>query len=63
MKKRLNRDSLIESRMGCQGGSGVRLAPLQESLRQIMKSRQPMDDYPKVAAGAKGFVVRRWLPR
>jgi hypothetical protein len=58
----LDRDSFIESVMGCEGGgSGVRLTPLRDGLRRIMKSRQPMDEFPQAAAGAKGFVVRRWF--
>ena len=56
----LDRDSIIESTMGCQGGGGVHLTPLRGELRRLMKTRQPMDQLP---AGAKGFVVRRWLPR
>jgi hypothetical protein len=60
----LDRDSIIESTMGCQGGGGgVHLSPRLNALRKLMKSRQPMDDYPQGAAGAKGFVVRRWFPR
>ena len=58
----LDRDSFIESVMGCEGGgNGVRLTPLREGLRRLMKHRQPMDIYPQGSAGAKAFVVRRWL--
>lgn len=62
----LDRDSFIESVMGCEGGvSGVRLTPLRDGLRRLMKHRQPLDDYAKGAkgAGGKGFVVRRWFAR
>lgn len=59
----LDRDSFIESVMGCEGGGGVRLTPLREGLRRLMKSRQPLDEFPQAAAGAKGFVVRRWFVR
>ena len=57
----LDRDSFIESVMGCPGRGGVRLTARREGLRRLMKSRQPLDDYPQGAAGAKGFVVRRWF--
>ena len=59
----LDRDSIIQSVMGCGGGGGVRMGPRLGVIRNLMKSRQPLDDYPKGPAGAKGFVVRRWFPR
>ena len=59
----LDRDSIIESVMGCPGVGGVRLIPRREGLRRLMKSRQPLDDYPQGGGAAKGFVVRRWFPR
>jgi hypothetical protein len=60
----LDGDSLIESTMGCEGGiGGVHLSPLPDALRRLMKHRQPLDMFPQGAAGAKGFVVRRWFTR
>lgn len=59
----LDDDSVIQSRMGCAGGGGVSVTPLQDTLRRLMKSRQPMDRLPEGSAAAKGFLVRRWLPR
>jgi hypothetical protein len=58
----LDRDRIIQSTMGCQGGGGVALSPLTETVRHLMKSRKPCDAYPKGAAGNKAFVVRRWFP-
>lgn len=57
----LDGNLVIESTMGCQGAGGVHAAPLQGALRQLMKSRQPMDSYLQGAAAVKGFVVRRWF--
>lgn len=59
----LDGDSIIQSRMGCRGGGGVVLSPLKETLRRLMKSRKPRDQYPKGEAGRRTFVVRRWFPR
>jgi len=59
----LDRDRIIQSTMGCQGGGGVALSSLTETLRHLMKSRKPSDAYPRGAAGSKAFVVRRWFPR
>jgi len=58
----LDADSVIESRMGCAGRSGVMTTPLQQALRKLMKSRQPQDLIPEGSAGAESFVVRRWHP-
>jgi hypothetical protein len=60
----LDRDRIIQSTMGCQGGGGVGVSPLKETLGKLMKSRKPWDDYPKgEVAGSKAFVVRRWFSR
>jgi hypothetical protein len=59
----LDRDRVIQSTMGCQGGGGVTLSPLRETLRHLMKSRKPCDAYPRGVAGSKAFVIRRWFPR
>jgi hypothetical protein len=58
----LDRDTIIESVMGCQGGGGVRLTPVREGVRRLMKSRVPLDDFSQSKAAVKGFVVRRWFP-
>ena len=58
----LDADSVIESRMGCSGRSGVMVTPIGDALRQLMKSREPVDSYPEGGAAEKSFVVRRWLP-
>ena len=57
----LDRDSIIESRMGCGGRSGVMLTPIKDALRELMKSRKPVQRYPEGGAAARSFVVRRWL--
>jgi hypothetical protein len=59
----LDRDSVIQSRMGCRQGGGVTLSPVTQALRQLMKSRKPWDGYPKGVAGRHAFVIRRWYPR
>jgi len=60
----LDRDSIIQSTMGCQGGiNGVHLGPIEETLRTLMARRKPLDDYAQGKAGVRGFVVRRWFPR
>lgn len=51
---------VIESRMGCQGGSGVQIEDLKGALRHLMKSRRPYDDWSDIPSKGKGFVVRRW---
>jgi hypothetical protein len=59
----LDHDSIIQSTMGCRGGAaGVHLSPIEETLRQLMTRRRPVDRFPEGAAGARSFVVRRWLP-
>lgn len=57
----LDGDSIIESKMGCNGKSGVLLTPIGEGLEALMKQREPVDEFPQGAAGAKSFAVRRWL--
>jgi len=58
----LDADSIIQSRMGCSGRSGVMMTPIGDALRQLMKSRVPVDRYPEGGAEETSFVVRRWLP-
>ncbi|UFS71551.1 NlpC/P60 family protein [Geomonas sp. RF6] len=59
----LDRETLIESTMGCAGGGGVHRAPLKGALAKLMKSRQPLDAWVADTPGRKGFVVRRWFPQ
>ncbi|BCG45895.1 hypothetical protein GEOBRER4_n0669 [Citrifermentans bremense] len=59
----LDEDSIIQSVMGCGGGKrGVVVSPREETLKKLMRTREPADRYPKGSAGEKSFVVRRWLP-
>jgi hypothetical protein len=58
----LDDSSIIQSTMGCKGGEmGVHLSEIRETLRHLMKRRQPADLFPSGAAGASSFVVRRWF--
>lgn len=59
----LDEDTVIESTMGCRGGGGVGLTPLKQALRQVMRSRKPVDGYPQGSGAESAFVVRRWFPR
>jgi hypothetical protein len=59
----LDGESIIQSRMGCQGGGGVVMSPLGQTLRNLMKTRKPRDIFPQGSAGQHSFVVRRWFPR
>jgi cell wall-associated NlpC family hydrolase len=58
----LDRERLIESRLGGGGGQdGVRVRPLREALDELRAGRVPVNDYGAAAArGVKGFVIRRW---
>lgn len=58
----LDSDSVIESRMGCAGKSGVMLTPIVDAVAGVMKTRKPVDVYPEGKDGATSFVVRRWYP-
>jgi cell wall-associated NlpC family hydrolase len=60
----LDDTSIIQSTMGCGGDKmGVHLSEIRETLRRLMKRRQPADRFPSGAAGARSFVVRRWFSR
>jgi cell wall-associated NlpC family hydrolase len=57
----IDRTRVIESRLACGAAGGVAITPLSERLSQIMKTRQPVDDYTgNGEAGRQTFVVRRW---
>jgi hypothetical protein len=60
----LDRERVIESRLGITGkGGGVVVRPLSEALEEIMKGRTPLDDFHEAKAKmVKGFVIRRWYP-
>lgn len=58
----LDGEKVIESRPGCHGEvNGVRLSPLVETLRTLMKTRVPLDIPPfNQRQSSRSFVVRRW---
>lgn len=58
----LDRDTAIESRLDCNapGHGGVVTTPLVRRLNEIMKTRSPMDSWPRENGGPKAFVARRW---
>lgn len=56
----LDEESIIQSVMACSGGkNGVKVSPLRDTVANLMKTRAPLDAWPR--GNAKGFVVRRWL--
>ncbi len=58
----LDSKMLVESILDCQKKSGgVVISPIGKRLRQIMKERAPVDNWPRDNQKAKFFVVRRWL--
>lgn len=58
----LDRYRLIESRLDCSGErDGVSVRPLLAALREIMKTRKPLNSYGAGDGGRNGFVVRRWF--
>jgi hypothetical protein len=61
----LDRERVIESRLGTKGSSGgVRVNRLRSTLERIMASRAPADRIASsTAEGGKRFVVRRWYTR
>ncbi len=56
----LDQERVVESRLDCKTGQGVVLRPLKQALVELLRQRQPLDDYRKLHPGSKGFVVRRW---
>lgn len=61
----IDRGRVIESRLECEGsGGGVVISGLRERLRDILKTRSPLDAWQDgTTDGKQGFVVRRWYPR
>ncbi|MDU0458647.1 MAG: peptidoglycan endopeptidase [Geobacteraceae bacterium] len=58
----LDRENAIESRLECgkPGHGGVVVTPLDQRLREIMRSRRPADIWPAGSRSKEMFVVRRW---
>lgn len=58
----LDRETVIESRLECgrPGNGGVRTTPLRRRLAGIMRTRRPVDVWPKGSKQRDLFVVRRW---
>ncbi|MFH1801089.1 MAG: hypothetical protein ABH891_09655 [Candidatus Omnitrophota bacterium] len=51
----------IESCMGCSSKGGVTVRYLQTVLDEVMKTRTPVNRFPRIASAAeRSFVVRRW---
>jgi len=59
----LDQDSIIQSTMGCPGVGGVAISPIRATIKKLLKSRRPWDDYPQGPEGKQAFVVRRWFTR
>jgi len=59
----LDRKTVIESRLECTapGHGGVVTTPLLQRLEEIMRTRRPLDSWPKESKQRDGFVVRRWF--
>jgi len=59
----LDRDTAIESRLRCGGDNhgGVVTTPLQQRLKEIMRTRRPVDAWPSRGKHGGMFVVRRWF--
>ena len=58
----LDRENAIESRLECgkPGNGGVLTTPLAQRLREIMRTRQPVDAWQGSGKSQDLFVVRRW---
>lgn len=53
----------IESCMGCSAKGGVTMRKLDAVLKEILKTRSPVNAYPARTSGnEKPFVIRRWHP-
>ena len=59
----LDRNTVIESRLECgkKGNGGVMTTALRQRLTEIMRTRQPADQWPAAGKQRDVFVVRRWL--
>lgn len=58
----LDRHTAIESRLECgkPGNGGVVTTPLAQRLREIMRTRRPLDVWPAKGKPKDVFVIRRW---
>lgn len=59
----LDREKVIESRLGCSPGEkdGVRISSLPQTLSDIMKRRIPLNQQPfNERQAQRSFVIRRW---
>jgi cell wall-associated NlpC family hydrolase len=57
----LDNEREIESRLDRKEKGGVVVRPLPVALRELIKTRVPLDKFPHAAGkGIKGFVIRRW---
>lgn len=59
----LDKQNVIESRLDCDqpGYGGVVITPLRQRLEQIMRTRQPANEWPQGSKQKDLFVVRRWF--
>ena len=59
----LDRETVIESRLECgkPGNGGVLTTPLRQRLREILRTRKPVDSWPTTGKPRDVFVVRRWF--
>ncbi|MBK5274487.1 MAG: peptidoglycan endopeptidase [Desulfuromonadales bacterium] len=59
----LDRETIIESRLECgkPGNGGVMVTPLRQRLREILRTRRPVDIWPTAGKERDIFVVRRWI--
>jgi len=59
----LDKGTAIESRLECgkPGHGGVVTTELEQRLTEIMRTRRPMDSWPKEGKQRDIFVVRRWF--
>lgn len=59
----LDPQTTIESALLCgrPGNGGVLTTPLVKRIREVMKKRQPADEWPAAAKKNDIFVVRRWM--
>ena len=60
----LDKQTIIESRLECgkPGNGGVVISSLQQRLSSIIKTRQPVNEWPVGGKKKDLFVVRRWYP-
>ncbi|OGU01019.1 MAG: hypothetical protein A2079_05690 [Geobacteraceae bacterium GWC2_48_7] len=59
----LDPETTIESALACgkPGNGGVVTTALVKRIREVMKKRQPADDWPAAGKMSDVFVIRRWI--